>query len=77
MGRTQPTYHDTEEMLLFDVPPVVFVDLDDLLNPCADRNEKPSGLGQLINQFLWYRRGGCSNVDTVIRATSSIACVGA
>jgi hypothetical protein len=73
-GGNRPTYHDTKEAFLLDIPSVVFVNLDDLLNPCANGNEKPSRLGQLVDQLLRYHWGGCSNMNTVVRSTSIIAC---
>lgn len=68
----KPTYHDAEESFLLDIPSVVFVNLDYLLDSCTDRNEKPSRPSQLINQLLWNRRCGRSNVNAVVRASRRI-----
>ena len=38
-------YQDTKEALLLYFPAVIFVNLDDLLDPGANRNEEPSRLG--------------------------------
>lgn len=73
-GETKPTHHDTEETFCLNSPLIVFVDLYDLLSSCADRNEKPPRLGQLVDQLLWYFRGSCSNVDAIVRTASSMAC---
>jgi len=74
VGKITFAHHYPEEAFLLDIPLVVFVNLDDLLNPCADRDEKPSRLGQLVNQGLWYCRGSRSNVNAVVRARSSMTC---
>lgn len=42
-------YHDAEEALLLDFSPVVFIDLDDLLDSGPNRNKEPSRLGQLVD----------------------------
>jgi len=68
------TDHDPEEAFLLDIPSVVFVNLDDLLNPCTNWDEKPPRLGQLVNQVLWYCWGSRPNVNAVVRAGSSITC---
>lgn len=68
------TYHDAEESFLLDIPLVVFVNLDYLLDSCTDRNEKPSRLGQLIDQLLWNRRCGRSNVNAIVRADRRVTC---
>ena len=70
----KPAYHDAEESFLLDVPSVIFVNLNYLLDSRTDRNEKPSRLGQLFNQLLWDRRCGRSNVNAVVRAGRRIAC---
>jgi len=70
----KPAYHDAEETFLLDIPSVVFVNLDYLLDSCTNRNEKPSRLGQLIDQLLWNRRCGRPNVNTVVRASRRVTC---
>jgi hypothetical protein len=72
--KTKATRHDPKEPFLLDVPAVIFVNLDYLLNSCTDRNEKPPRLGQLVNQLLWDHRCSRPNVDAVVRASSSMAC---
>ena len=74
VGKIIFAHHDPEEAFLLDIPSVVFVNLDDLLNPCTNRNEKPSRLGQLVNQVLWYCRGSRSYMNAVVRASGSITC---
>jgi hypothetical protein len=73
MRKAKPTYHDAEESFFLDIPLVIFVDLDDLLKCCTDRNEKASGLGQLVDQLLRDRRGSRSNVNAVVRTSSDMA----
>lgn len=75
MGKTCPTYHDPKETFLLDIPLIIFVNLDDLLGPRANRDEKPSRLGQLVDQLLWHCWGSRSNMNAVVRTTSVIACV--
>lgn len=72
--KTKPAYHDAKEAFPSDVTLVIFIDLDYLLNTCADGNEKSSRLGQLVDQLLWDCRGSRSNVNTVVGTTGSMAC---
>lgn len=74
MRKAKSTYHDTEESFFVDISSVIFVDLDDLLKRCTDRDEKPSGLGQLVDQLLRDLRGSRSDVNAVVRTSSHIAC---
>jgi len=45
----QRNVHDTEQAFLLDFSPVIFIDLDDLLDSGANRNKEPSRLGQLVD----------------------------
>jgi len=74
VGKITSTHHDPEEAFLLDIPSVVFVNLDNLLNTCADWDEQPSRLGQLVNQVLWYCWSSRPNVNAVVRASNSITC---
>ena len=74
MRKAKPTYNDTKEAFFVDIPLVIFVDLHDLLKCCTDRNEKASGLGQLVDQLLRDRRGSRTNVNAIVRTSSDMTC---